>query len=103
MKVLLIGATGFLGSAIHGSLLASGHHVTATYHRGPAPRWPERDTSWRPAALESFSVAQWAALLEGRDAVINCAGVLQDSPFESTAHVHAKGLKTLISVCEAAR
>ena len=34
----------------------------------------------------------WAQHLQGIDAVVNCAGVLQDSPRESTQGVHVDGL-----------
>src|SRR5262249_6589558 len=36
------------------------------------------------------------------DAVVNCAGLLQDSPGESTHGVHAAGAAALFRACEAA-
>src|SRR5579883_2048936 len=100
MHVLLIGATGFLGSAIHAALAAKGHDVTALYHRGAAPSWPEGE--WRRADLGRLDEAGWRALVAGQDAVINCAGVLQDNAWDSTALVHAQGLQALIAACEKA-
>jgi uncharacterized protein YbjT (DUF2867 family) len=101
MMVLLIGATGFLGSAIHAALVSGGHQIVATYHRGPPPAWPA-GKRWRKADISAMSQAQWAGLLKGCDAVVNCAGVLQTSLSESTDRVHAKGLEALIAGCEAA-
>lgn len=102
MKFLLIGATGFLGSAIHAALLSQGHSVIATYHRGPRPLLLGENTRWCQAELGTLTEASWSELLAGVDGVINCAGVLQDSPFESTAGTHAQGLAALIAACGAA-
>jgi uncharacterized protein YbjT (DUF2867 family) len=101
MNVLLIGATGFLGSAIHAALLEAGHRVTATCHRGPQPFRP-LSTVWRRADLGRLNESGWSALLTETEAVINCAGVLQDNAWDSTKRVHAEGLKALIAACEKA-
>lgn len=100
MTVFLIGATGFLGSAIHAALLAAGHGVIATFHRGAPPSQFGEGTDWRKADIGAATQAQWQRLLEGSDVVINCAGVLQDNSWESTARVHARGLEPLIAACE---
>jgi uncharacterized protein YbjT (DUF2867 family) len=102
MIVLLVGASGFLGCAVHAALLQAGHEVIATYHRKPAPGWPQAQTRWRRAHVGSLDRGQWLAVMDGAQAVINCAGVLQDSPWESTGLVHAQGLASLIAACEAA-
>src|SRR3982750_4090484 len=101
MMVLLIGATGFLGSAIHSALVSGDHQVVATYHRCRPPGSPV-GTQWRRADIGALSQAQWAALLGGCEAVVNCAGVLQTSPWESTERVHAKAMEALIKACEVA-
>ena len=44
----------------------------------------------------------WLACLAGIDAVVNCAGVLQDSPIDSTRGVHADGVGALFAACERA-
>jgi uncharacterized protein YbjT (DUF2867 family) len=49
---------------------------------------------------EAVSVERWAAVLGGVDAVVNCAGTLQDSPGESTQGVHYTGLRSLFAACE---
>ncbi len=43
----------------------------------------------------------WQAHLAGVDALVNCAGVLQDSPRDSTK-VHASGAAALFAACERA-
>lgn len=43
---------------------------------------------------------QWVELLRGADALVNCAGTLQDAPGESTSGVHAEGLEAVFAACE---
>jgi uncharacterized protein YbjT (DUF2867 family) len=42
----------------------------------------------------------WLAHLDGVEAVVNCAGVLQDSPRDSIHGVHAGGVSALYAACE---
>jgi len=44
----------------------------------------------------------WRPLLQGIDAVVNCAGVLQDSVVEHTTEVHATGAAALFEACKQA-
>jgi uncharacterized protein YbjT (DUF2867 family) len=43
--------------------------------------------------------SDFASLLSGIDAVVNCAGILQDAPGESTEGVHHRGVAALIDAC----
>ena len=103
MKVLVTGANGLIGSAIVGRLVAAGHEVVAAVR--------VRDSSSRrlPAhRIEAIDMARatrpelWIPHLRGVDAVVNCAGVLQDSPRDSTQAVHQDGPAALITACEQA-
>jgi uncharacterized protein YbjT (DUF2867 family) len=106
MRVLLTGATGFIGSAVRARLLAEGHEVVAVTRR-PFPalkpggyasgsRWVAIDMA-RMVAPEA-----WAPHLDGIDAVVNCAGVLQDGLGDSTAGVHVAGAAALFVAAERA-
>jgi uncharacterized protein YbjT (DUF2867 family) len=44
--------------------------------------------------------AYWLPHLAGVDAVVNCAGVLQDGPADSTSMVHHLGIANLFAACE---
>jgi uncharacterized protein YbjT (DUF2867 family) len=100
MRILLLGATGLIGSHLLGRLRAQGHDVVAVARRpgaaGPGVRWVALDlrTATRPEA--------WAPHLAGIDAVVNCAGVLQDGPADSTAAAHRDGPAALFAACEQA-
>lgn len=103
MRVLLTGATGLIGSAVLSRLQAEGHEVWAvTRRQGPgaerlAPaRWIVLDVA------RATAPSAWAPFLEGVDAVVNCAGVLQDAGPDSTTGVHRDGPAALFAACAAA-
>jgi uncharacterized protein YbjT (DUF2867 family) len=75
MKIALIGGTGLIGSAIVAHLSSRGHAVISmSRSAGPASSGANRvDIS--AATTPSY----WLPHLDGIDAVVNCAGVLQDS------------------------
>jgi uncharacterized protein YbjT (DUF2867 family) len=101
MRILITGASGLIGSAILSRLLHDGHAVVAvSRHLGPAHL---DSPNLRQVALDltKMTDSDWAPHLAGIDAVINCAGVLQDNPYDSTA-VHSEGAANLFAACEAA-
>ena len=69
MKILVIGATGFVGSAVCESLTRQGHDVDAVR----APRVTAAEAS-AGVELQGAAVRELAAAFEGVDAVINCSG-----------------------------
>jgi uncharacterized protein YbjT (DUF2867 family) len=99
MKILVCGATGLIGSAIATRLMRDGHQVIGLARR----RAPGLElTGWVALDLASASRAEtWLPLLEGIDAVIYCAGVLQDGGRDNTDAVHAAAAGALFDACEA--
>ena len=103
MRVLVVGATGLIGSAVAARLKQDGHEVVGVARalgqltrRVPADRW---------IALElrrATEPAAWAPHLEGVDAVVNSAGTLQDSARDSTRAVHDAAPRALWRACEGA-
>ena len=67
MKLVLPGGSGQVGTILARALHADGHEVVVLSRR-PAP------TPWRTAAWDGESVGEWAAELDGADAVVNLAG-----------------------------
>ncbi|MGZ8348153.1 MAG: SDR family oxidoreductase [Allosphingosinicella sp.] len=100
MRVLLLGATGLIGSAVAARLVVEGHEVVgvartldSAARRVPVARWIRLDlrTAVRPQ--------DWRPHLAGIDAIVNCAGVLQDSARDSTLRVHREAPVALWQAC----
>jgi uncharacterized protein YbjT (DUF2867 family) len=97
MKIILIGATGLIGSALASRLKAGQHKVTGVARR---PNFADRSIAeWVSLDIGSAGGSAWDAILAGADAVVNCAGILQDGPDGSTAGVHASGPAALFRAC----
>jgi uncharacterized protein YbjT (DUF2867 family) len=98
MKILVVGGTGLIGAAITAHLVARGHAVVVA-SRHPRAGPPDHLKIDLAGADEAF----WRPHLRGVDAVINCAGILQDAPGDSTSAVHHIGVDNLFKACEALR
>ena len=103
MRILLIGATGLIGSSIAARLTAEGHevigltrNVDAAARRVALSRWVQMDLR------DATAPDRWARHLSGVEAVVNCAGTLQDSVRDSTARVHDEAPAALWEECERA-
>lgn len=103
MRVLLIGASGLIGSATAARLKRDGHEIVAVGRSGgaagrrvPVDRWVRLDL--RGATTPET----WLLHLAGIDAVVNCAGVLQDSSRDSPGKIHREMPLALWRACEAA-
>jgi uncharacterized protein YbjT (DUF2867 family) len=103
LRVLLTGATGLIGRAVLAGLTREGHAVVAVARgAGAAARLPEAAKCIALDIAKATRPADWLPHLSCIDAVVNCAGVLQDSPRDSTAGVHTDGAAALFAACEQA-
>jgi uncharacterized protein YbjT (DUF2867 family) len=96
MKIAVIGGTGLIGSAVQAHLSSRGHSVV--------PMSRSAASSIRHGISvdisKATSRAYWLPHLAGIEAVVNCAGVLQDGPADSTTMVHHQGVANLFAACE---
>lgn len=99
MRVLVTGATGLIGSALCARLAADGHEVIATSRHMPLSHPGEGRRAIAIDFSQATDPAVWRPHLEQVDAVVNCAGVFQDSPRESTQAAHARGAIALFQAC----
>lgn len=69
LRVVLVGGSGFLGSAVRSRLVDEGHDVTVI---GRAPT-REHDR-WRQVNWDARTIGDWADSLDGADAIMHLAG-----------------------------
>jgi uncharacterized protein YbjT (DUF2867 family) len=103
VRILLVGASGFIGSAVAARLKREGHEIVGVGRasgtdaaRVPVDRWVRLDLR------QASTPEEWAPHLAGIDAVVNCAGALQDSHRDDTASVHDAAPNALWRACSAA-
>ena len=98
-RVLLVGGSGLIGSAALARFRGEGVAVRAIARR---PGQTQDGVEWRALDLrELVEPAAWLPLLDGIDAVVNCAGVLQG---RAELHaVHVESARALYAACEQAQ
>jgi uncharacterized protein YbjT (DUF2867 family) len=102
MRILLTGATGFVGRHVARALSAAGHEVVGCARRRSEAflRYPE--IGWIKGDFASDrSAAAWAPRLTGFDAVINAAGILRERAGQTFEAVHFDGPLALFEACVA--
>ncbi|WP_188612827.1 NAD-dependent epimerase/dehydratase family protein [Chelatococcus reniformis] len=102
-SILLLGATGLLGAAVFARLRDQGTEVVAVSRsRGSALQRLSADRVLQLDLRTATSVEHWLPHLIGITAVVNCAGVLQDSARDSTLAVHVEAPRALYAAAERA-
>ncbi|MFY9640000.1 MAG: NAD(P)H-binding protein [Rhodomicrobium sp.] len=101
MRILILGASGFIGSRIAAELQNAGHKIVA------CGRDRDRLQRFLPFAeamacdLAKDTAADWRARLVGVDAVVNAAGIFREHGANGFGRVHAAGPSTLFEACAA--
>ena len=97
MRILVIGAGGFIGGHIVHALLRDGHEVACAGRNVPALRTKFPGCEALACDLARDTLDDWMARLEEVDAVVNAAGILTGD----FAGVQAEGPKRLFEACAA--
>jgi uncharacterized protein YbjT (DUF2867 family) len=96
MNILILGATGFIGFAVARKLLADGHIVSGFGRNLEISRRREPGILWIDGDLRDFTApSSWQTLLDGVDAVVNCAGSLQDTMRDNVRAVQERAMLAL--------
>lgn len=98
MKILLTGATGFVGRHVRDALLADGHELVCAARRkidstNPRLRYIAADFA------KDTDKSAWMARLDGVDVVINTVGIFRESAEQTFAAVHLAAPRALFAAC----
>ncbi|RWX18135.1 SDR family oxidoreductase [Rhizobium hidalgonense] len=101
MNILILGATGFIGSIVAARLAADGHAVTGLGRNPARARLKQPAIDWRRADLSRMTKPEdWDGLLEGQQVVVNCAGALQDGLSDDVAATQAEAMLALYAAAK---
>lgn len=103
MNILVLGASGFIGSAIAARLVEAGHSVTglACNAQGAARKFPS--FQWIEGDLRQMQRGDdWREALSNAEVVVNCAGALQSGLRDNVEAVQHKAMLALYAGAEKA-
>lgn len=99
MNILVIGATGLIGSHTLAALQRAGHHAIGVSRSKPMGACG----AWKELELASLTDAQaWLPHLQDIDAVINCVGIIRESRPDDFLRLHQQMPIALFAACEQA-
>ena len=98
MRVLLTGASGFIGRAVAHALRQRGHTVVRALRRPPAGAADVVQADFADVPRREW----WAPRLAGIDAVVNAVGILREQPGQGFRALHTDAPAELFHACAAA-
>lgn len=100
MRVLLTGATGFIGRHLAPALAQAGHEVVAVVRR-PAAALPGVSGQVEGDFTRDLQPADWQPRLQGIDVVVNAVGILREHGTQRFGTLHEAGPIALFRACAA--
>jgi len=98
MRILLTGASGFIGRHLLAALLAEGHHVVCAV-RTPLTSTDPRLSYIHADFAHDTQQSVWLARLSGIDAVINTVGIFRASGSQTFERLHTETPRALFAAC----
>jgi len=98
MRILLTGASGFVGARLVQALLEEGHQLVCAARHPPASGHP-RVSYVQTDFTRDLDQRTWAERLAGIDAVINCAGIFRESGQQTFERIHTAAPRALFAAC----
>lgn len=103
MRVLILGGNGFVGMAVAKLLSDRGNSVVALGRSVDKPKRQMPQIIWKSVDISTrLRPEDWLPLLENIDAVVNCAGTLQDSARDNVAAVQYEAMRALYEAAKRA-
>jgi uncharacterized protein YbjT (DUF2867 family) len=101
MRILLTGASGFIGQHLLPSLLAEGHHVVCAVRTPNTPnkRQDPRLSYVHADFAKDTDKSVWLARLSGVEAVINTVGIFRESGSQTFERLHLETPRALFAAC----
>src|SRR4051812_39163918 len=89
-RILVLGASGLIGSFVAADLMRRGHEVVPVARRFTAAQRGHFGAGLKEIPIASLDAAALTKLMQetAPDVVVNCIGLLQDRPGEHTHDVH---------------
>jgi uncharacterized protein YbjT (DUF2867 family) len=100
-RILVLGAAGLIGESIADELLHRNFPVVAAARRFTPAQRGRFGIHARELPIARLDTAALTRLLRECDVVVNCVGVLQDAPADSTQDIHAKFVERLLAALRA--
>ena len=103
MRILITGATGFIGFHLAQRLAAAGHEIVASARQAETwrPRLPAWE--WRPCDfMRDTNEEDWTARVADVDLVINAVGIISESHAQGFTPVQTEAPQALFSACSRA-
>lgn len=100
MRILVTGATGFIGSAIVAALRRSAHDVVLCVHRTGHRYLPSDAETIEVDYMRDLTAEAWLPRLAGVDVVVNAVGILRESAQARFAELHHLAPTALFQACE---
>ena len=98
MRILLTGASGFIGQHLLPALLAEGHQVVCAV-RSPKTSLEPRLRYVHADFANDTDKSVWLARLSGIDAVINLVGIFRESGRQTFERLHLETPRALFAAC----
>lgn len=98
MRILLTGASGFIGQHLLQALLAEGHEVVCAVRRVNKTGDPRLSFIHADFTKDTDKSA-WLARLSGIEAVINTVGIFRESGAQTFDRLHVRAPRALFAAC----
>jgi uncharacterized protein YbjT (DUF2867 family) len=106
VRVLITGATGFIGGAIARALLRQGHELVCAVRDPSRLQWGDAGPgTWRAVTVDLSHATEpqaWQPHLSGVDAVINAVGIIREQAGQTFDTLHHRAPAALFQAAAAA-